>query len=463
LLILGAIFLSAVFSGCSQKDDIITPIERSVLTLNPQNLPTPPTGLIYELWISKETVIDTAFDLAQATSLGRFSYISSDSVKSFLDADGSPRDAVFDLGGDFRTYRSIFMGLHRKIDPVGTKPGAIMLIAYIPGSVDIPIRMIFPQHDSLWQATCRFNLEGVSDNNRGTNDAHGLWFSSYRSTVMDMPDTTALTVDSALLDTIENQDSLLVPYPYTVTNIQVETKRIIFPNDSLLLGIDSFMHTRVLYDLIYKADSTPPHVKRRLRFDFTTSPHPATLDIFSQDEFGLPVVSEWGWKYAGWALTPHVSPSAKVGGLTPPAWNYQTYYKNWIPGNTGGMIPTGTFADINEPDDANPFVLNSYVPPFPGEDFLNSTTLTDSLGVGDVNLMPTGSGNVGSILITLEPQNRSVTKSNFPLIAFLGTLPNSTDSVTRPAVGFNMVNGTSTLLGNQVFSFPIVTVDIKRY
>ncbi len=475
LLIFGTTLLAALFIGCTQKDDIVTPVSQSVLALNPQNLPTPPSGMVYELWISKETVRGTDFDLAQAVSLGRFSYVSNDSVRTFLDAAGSPRDSVFKLSGDFQSFRSVFVGLHRTADAAGTAPGAIMLIAYIPSSTDIPIRMVFPQADSLWQATCRYNLEGVSDNNRGTNDAHGVWFSSYRTVSFQFPDTTAIVIDSSALDTIKpiictgstdtcNIDSLKAEYPYSVSNYHVETKRVIFPNDSLILGIDSFMHTGVRFTLIRKADSSYPYTRRKLTYSSVAiTPRTLALDIFSQDEFGLPIVSEWGWKYAGWALTPHILPSAQVGAFTPPAWPYETYNGTWIGGGNGGMIPTGTFANINAPDDANPFSLNDYLPPFPGEDFLNAGSLTDSLGVTDVNLMPTSNGNVGSILVSLEPDNRLTTKTNFPLIAFVGKLPVRTDSIGFASVAFNMINGTSTLLGNQAYSFPIITVDVKRY
>lgn len=473
LLFFCAVITSIVLVGCSQTDDVVSRVERSVLTLDAQNLPTPPAGLIYELWISKETVVDTAFDLSQATSLGRFSYVSNDSVRTFLDEAGTPRSAVFDLSSDFQTYRSVFVGLHRTDDDAGTRPGAIMLIAYIPGALDVPIRMVFPQHDSLWQSTCRFNLEGVTDRNRNLNDARGVWFSSYRWAVLNMPDTIGMEVtDSVSLDTIRpitignppdttNMDSLKAPYLYTVRNIRQETRRIIFPDDSMIL-IDSFMHTSMVYDRIYRADSTYPYTKRRLGLRFDAVPNSVTLDIFSQDDFGLPVVTEWGWKYAGWALTPHVAPSSKVGPLTPPAWPIKTYYRDWIQASAGGMIPTGTFGDVRARDDANPFALGSYLPPYPGEDFLNSTVLNDSLGVSSINLMPTTSGNVGSILVTLEPNNRLDTKTNFPLIAFLGSLPDRIDSVVMQSVGFNMMNATS-LLGNQVNSFPIITVKIERY
>ena len=477
LLIICTVVISCVFFGCTQKNDIITPIERSVLTLNPQNLPTPPAGLIYELWISKETVVDTAFDLSQATSLGRFSYISNDSIKTFTDDSGSVRTAVFNLSADFQTYRSVFVGLHRTTDAAGIRPGAIMLIAYIPGALDVPIRMVFPQHDSLWESTCLFNLEGISDRDRSQNDGRGIWFSSYRSSVLSMPDTTALTVDSSRTVTIEpiiggnppdtlNDSILKAQYLVAVQNVRAETRRVTFPNDTMIL-IDSFMHTGIKFDKIFRADSSYPYTKRVLTFTYTTAPKSVTLDIFSQDELGLPVVSEWGWKYAGWALTPHVVPNARIGALTPPTWPLKTYDRPWISGSDSGwLIPTGTFSDINAPDDANPFALGSYLPPFPGEDFLNSATMTDSLGIGSLNLMPTTSGNKGSILITMEPNNRLATNTNFPLIAFIGPLPDRRDSLSAPlgaSIHFNMLNATSTLLGNQVNSFPMIVVKIERF
>ncbi len=474
LLIFGTVMFAGMMIGCNQKDDVVTPISRSVLTLEPQNLPTPPAGMIYELWVSTGTVADTNFDMSLAVSLGRFSYISNDSVKSFLKEDGSPRNGEFDLAGDFAAYRSVFVGLHLETDAPGTRPGAIMLIAYIPSTPDIPVRMIFPQADSLWNATCRFNLEAVSDNIRGQNDAHGVWFSTYRVSSTSFPDTIALTVDSSQLDTIKpiictgstdtcNLDSLKKAYPYSITNIHAVTERVVFPNDSLILGVDSFMHTRIEYTQFDKADLSYPYIKRRLRFNYTTAPRTMTVDIFSQDDFGLPIVTEWGWKYAGWAMTPYVSSGPKIGALTPPAWPYKTYFKDWLPGNSGGLIPTGTFGDIHAADDQNPFTLNSYVPPFPGEDFLNATAMNDSLGIGSVNLMPTSTGNVGTIFVSLEPKNRLVTNTNFPLLAFVGSVPNDTVTATASAVALNMVNSTSTLLGNQVYSFPIVTVNVKRF
>ncbi|MBI5265804.1 MAG: hypothetical protein HY851_01090, partial [candidate division Zixibacteria bacterium] len=154
--------LLLILTGCSQREDILTSIKRSELTLEPANLPSPPNGLVYELWASKQTVADTAFDMGQTISLGRFSYLKNDTINTFLDTNGALRSAVFAMDGDFRTYRSIFVSLQRRDDPAGTRPGAIMLIAYVPGLPDIPIKMLFPQADSLWDATCRFILEAIS-------------------------------------------------------------------------------------------------------------------------------------------------------------------------------------------------------------------------------------------------------------------------------------------------------------
>jgi hypothetical protein len=468
-----ALFL-LILGGCTQRDDIVTTIKRSELTLEPANLPAPPGGLVYELWISEQTVTDTAFDMGQAISLGRFSYIEDDTLVSFLDTNGSPRSAMFSMDGDFRTYRSVFVSLQRRTDPAGTRPGAIMLIAWVPGLPDIPIKMLFPQADSLWTATCRFNLEGISDNNRDAGDGRGVWFASYRTEVLQYPDTNSLTVDTTALDTMKpyycgtppaicNLESLTREYDYSITNIRDTEVRIRFPNDTLILNRDSFMHTKILFDVIKKKDTIPPYVRRRLKFTYGISADSLKLDIFSQDNFGLPVVSEWGWKYCGWVASPNIPISDSIGTFTPPAWKTKTYFKDWLPGIDSGVLSTGTFADIGKPDDdGNPFALNTYLPPFPGEDFLNTAALQSKLGVSSVTVLPTATNNIGTVFVSCEPVNRLTTKSNFPLIAFSGRLPTDA-SYAAARVSYSMVNATSTLMGNDVYTFPVITVKVQRY
>lgn len=465
--------------GCSQREDIVTPISRSELTLQATSLPSPPSGLMYELWISGESVVDTGFDLNQARSLGRFSYINNDSINSFLDTNGKPRSATFEMQGDFRSYRSVFVSLQRADDPAGTRPGAIMLIAYIPGLLDIPIKMLFPQADSLWMATCRYNMEGISDRNRAAGDGHGIWFASYRSVIDTIPDTVGLTVDSSRIDTMKpvicgtppdtcNKADLQALYPSSIKNVRTETVRLTFPNDTLILDVDSFMHTHIVFDVNYRKDTTYPYTKKRLIFNYSDTgfviPRVAILDIFTQDNFALPIISEWGWKYGGWVVSGQLPINGSIGSLTPPAWRYNTAYRNWLPGSNGGLISTGTFDNINGPDDdGNPYALNTYLPPFPGEDFLNTSALQSGLGIDSVNLTPAATGNSGTVFISVEPKNRLVTNTNFPLIPFVSEIPRRLDSITKSTVLVPMINSTSTLLGNEVYTFPMVEVKVKRF
>ena len=466
-----ALFL-LILGGCTQREDIVTSIKRSELTLAPANLPTPPAGLVYELWISKQTVIDTVIEMDQTLSLGRFSYIRNDTLNSFLDTNDVPRSPVFEMDGDFRACRTLFVSVQRRSDAAGTRPGPIMLVAYVPSQSDIPIKLLFPQADSLWTATCRYNFEGISDNNHNAGDGSGIWFSIYRTEVMSYPDTTALVVDTTALDTMRpescgtprvicNLESLTREYPYSITNIHQARVRILFPNDTLILGVDSFMHTKILYDVITKKDTTPPYTRRRLKFNYTTSPNSVSLDVFSQDNFGLPVVTEWGWKYCGWVASPTIAVNDSIGRMSPPAWQYKNYYQSWLRGIDSGVLSTGTFANIDAPDDdGNPFSLNNYLPPFPGEDFLNTTELQTKLGISSVNVLPLPNSNPLTVFVSLEPSNRITTKSNFPLIPFYGTYPFTTgygDSA------YTMHNATSTLMGNTVDAFPIVSVSVKRY
>ncbi|MBI5265676.1 MAG: hypothetical protein HY851_00435, partial [candidate division Zixibacteria bacterium] len=299
-------------------------------------------------------------------------------------------------------------------------------------------------------------------------------FASYRTVVMNFPDTTGLTVDTTALDTMKpyycgnppticNIESLTREYPYSITNIRTETVRILFPNDTLILNRDSFMHTRVLYDVISRKDTTLPYTKRRLKFTYATEANSVQLDIFSQDDFGLPIISEWGWKYCGWLASPNISTGDSIYPMTPTAWKSKTYYRDWLPGTDSGIVSTGTFSNIGGPDDdGNPFALNSYLPPFPGEDFLNTTELQNKLGISSLTVLPTPTNNLGTVFISCEPANRLTTKTNFPLVAFSGSLPTD-NSYSANSVGFSMVNATSTLMGNEVHVFPSVIVKVARY
>jgi hypothetical protein len=253
------------------------------------------------------------------------------------------------------------------------------------------------------------------------------------------------------------------------------------------------MHTRVIFEVDSLIDSTDPFTKRVFSFDYSVRNHltdPSRIvvyDIFTQDEFDLPDHSAYGWKYEGWVVSPYI-PKNVTGEFTPPVWTYKTGSRNWIPGDTGGVVSTGTFTRIDLPDDSDPFTLLAFAgeipivdsltgdttwvtkykrPRFPGEDFLNTDSLTARYGVNEIDLMPGAfSGSIeGTVFISLEPANRLTTSTNFPLIAFTGEVPRSFADLAgnpQPYV-VNMINKSGSVIGQIASGFPEIRVQFQRF
>jgi len=519
-----AIFSVVIFLSCEQPDDVITAVSQSVLHLTSERVPELPVGMVYELWVSKDPAATTDISITsdRITSLGKFSYVASDTLVAFLNSDGSLRadSNRFVLEDDLFSYRSLFVSVEVSNDPDPSRPGPIMLIGNIVQRDDIMPVLNFPFSEDLWRSTVRYNLEAVSDNNRNANDAEGIWFSSYRTTEDTIPDTFALSVTfqeveivpeidttiTMIIDTLTppdtiidtvidtlNKDSLYARRPFDILNIDTSVVKIIYGPDTLLLGIDSFMHTRVIFEVDSLIDSTDPFTKRVFSFDYSVRNHltdPSRIvvyDIFTQDEFDLPDHSAYGWKYEGWVVSPYI-PKNVTGEFTPPVWTYKTGSRNWIPGDTGGVVSTGTFTRIDLPDDNDPFTLLAFAgeipivdsltgdttwvtkykrPRYPGEDFLNTDSLTARYGLTEIDLMPGAfSGSIeGTVFISLEPANRLTTSTNFPLIAFTGEVPRSFADLAgnpQPYV-VNMINKSGSVIGQIASGFPEIRVQFQRF
>jgi hypothetical protein len=204
------------------------------------------------------------------------------------------------------------------------------------------------------------------------------------------------------------------------------------------------------------------------------------LDIFTQDQYGMPDVSAYGFHYKGWVVSPEVPVGA--GEFTPPGYRYKSPSKNWIPGDEGGLLTTGTFTKVDEADDGNPFTLPLIEgiynggadtvmkwPNYPGEDFLDGNALSAATGgavTSPVDLMPETVGNIGTVFITLEPDNLLDTTTNFPLLAFIGSLPSARSLIARPGferpVQITMLNTTGTVPGSLLGGFPEIRVSVER-
>jgi len=481
-----SIFLIGSLWSCSQPNDIETPVARTELNLSVDRLPEPPTGMIYQLWAINGDANAAPILPANAVSLGRFSYEQSDTAVGFRDVSGQPRSSMFILNDDLFDYSNVVVSVER-ISDAPAVPSNIMLVDRITGLLDIPIRLNFPLSDDLWSAIVRYNMEAVSDNNRSSGDGSGVWFSSYRSTTDTLPDTLNMTPTFVLTEIIPeisivtgetlNIDSLTAPYPWDITNITADTSKLVFSQDTIILGIDSFLHTAVTFGINSLADTSYPYEFRKFNFSYATIFKTVDLDIFTQDKFALPDLTSFGWEYKGWVVSPQIS--AAAGTLTPPGWRFKLLNKNWIPGDTGGILTTGTFALIDQPDDGNPFSLPLIEsingidttfkhPNYPGEDFLNGAALSAATGgavTAPVNLVPNNTGNIGTIFITIEPVNNIDTTSNFPLLAFIGAVPSSRSTISagfNTTIQVNMNNVTQTVF-NDVIGFPEIIVSLSRF
>ncbi|MBD3402115.1 hypothetical protein GF420_04415 [candidate division GN15 bacterium] len=488
-----AILIGVAVWGCEQADDISTGIANTDLYLAAERMPSTPPGMIYELWVASAS--DTI-------SLGKFGY-DAERLR-FLDLGGNvrPDSNKFTVDDDIMAYSEMFVSIETATDPLPGSPGPIMLRDAVTMPGDNPIELIFPtKGDSLGNAVARYCLESTSDDNRD-NDGSALWFANYRAVVDSTPDTTSVVVSAdnqrraflvldTLVDTVVDdtqtppdttfdtsldsiflagnfqdtipEEQVFVPVPWEVTNIRTDSVLRTFGPDTLTLGTDSVYHVFVRFDIVEIIDSVPPYEFRTFRFNYDgIVPKTVNLDIFSQDDFDLPDYSDMGWRYKGWVLTPYLSDQVPTR-VTLPAWYTVEALQRYLPNADGALLTTGAFTDISQPDMSNPFAVGPKLPPFPGEDFLKTSELQATYGVTDVNLMPFGSGNEGTVFITLEPENYVSDSTNFPLFVLVGELPSDRSVITADLVSITLQNGTRTAPVGDLIGFPKITVSMERF
>ena len=450
LLILAALVAATtVYWGCSQPADVLAPVSTSQVTLNPQLLPTNFPGMHYQLWVSNSQ---------NTVSLGRFAYDNFN--KRFLEVNGSLRadSNLFTLDDNIFKYSKLFVSIEEDNDPKPSSPDVIMLIDDVTLPSDISVDLVFPLSDILWEATARFNMETTSDSDRSALDGYGIWFASYQQLNDSVRDT--LSLDSFWVDTTYEifQRDTVIRNLINISNISSDTITRIF-------GVDSFSHAVIRFDQSVQTDSadagdsilvTVPNfiytVGSLFAFDF---------DEFTQDSFALPDYSSYGWNYKGWVVSPTVKPLA-IGSVTLPAWPPNKPFDSLMPGvcDTCGLLTTGTFSKINQPDNSNPYVAGPRLPQFPGEDFI--ANLPGGMTTGNWGgLVPLNNGNSGTVFISLEPTNFVTDTTNFPLIAFMSDVPSRRSIIDSSVVIINMLNRTQT--NDPFIGFPRIRVDIKTF
>jgi len=403
-----------VFWGCDQPEDVLTPISRTNIWLSPSKLPTNPEGTVYELWVANAT--DTV-------PLAKFGYDFS--LGRFLEADGSVRADTnrFYLGYDLFEFTNILVSVEPVPDNNTNSPASILLMDV---TTDETIKLKFPMIDSLWQSTMWYSMETPSDGLDSITDGCALWFCTYTEHAEAFNDT--LGIDSIWVDTFwEEEGEGPEPGDTVIVKIGIDPASIITKDTVITLGLDTYTQRVVRKTELLDTLVDAPYFTTFLGVEYEVVEGEVSWDDFNQgdenEEFALPSLLEYGWKFKGWVVSPYIEPDAVNARITLPAW---PVIGNEFDETDGAMLTTGAFADCRFADDANPYVASPRVPAFPGEDFLENLPG----GISRVNLVPNQNGNSGRVFVSLEPIYCSRDTTNFPLILFLDELPNSRDDVT---------------------------------
>ena len=458
LLALAAAALTFYF-GCSQPEDIVTPVTTSVLTLNPSKLPSLPNGMVYELWAARS---------GDTVSLGRFGYDQTNRV--FLNESGQvrPEGGSFRVGGDVLAYDWIFMSVENAgaADTDLKAPANCLLRDRATNPRDNQVALVLPYSDSIFYSTCYFCLSTPSDRDRDTNNMDaGLWFCQYQLEQVNRD--VRIGLDSVTYQQkVYPQESIgvVIYTDYTIDpENPLETLQLNYSFDTL-----EIIQARVTIDSVIISD--PPETVMVANPYWQLGERIDTLfDNFTQgtEGFGMVDYSEFGLQYRGWVMAQAVeAQNASVGTFTPPVWYRDNLFNvvRWAEG--GGLISTGAFGSVEDFDLGNPHSASTRVPPYPGEDFL--VDLPHG-AAGPLNLIAKGELRYypGDVFISLEPWNYKDTTTNFPLILYTGFLPfgakgelypdTTSDS---PIQYFVMRNLTSP---DADIGMPKVIVDIDRF
>ena len=425
-------------SGCVQPDDVVTPNTKAQLTLVPERLPTNPPNTVYQLW---------AANSSDTISLGRFKFDFK--LKKFMETNDTPRaeNGKFYLDENINNYTHLLVSVEEATD-LDNSPSAIMMSDAIANPT---VRLVFPLSKDLTAATMRYNMKSTSDgdSDETSNDGRSIWFAIFDDRTRFVQDT--LGIDSFVVE--NGQDFITDPTP-VVNVIGIDTNTIVIQDTAIQIGLDTVMQSIVRYSPILRYD-TVDYYNTTMNVYYQVGPiDTIEYDFFSQDDYALPDYTAYGWKYKGWVVS-DVIDSTAVGTITLPAWEFYTTYLNE---SSGGLLTTGVFRNIEQPDSLNPYVNVTYknpprVPPFPGEDFLTNLP-------GGLASIPNLGNQRGHVFVSLEP-NFYDDSTNFPLIVFSGDLPGTSNLGNLSQHAFTLDGLMFT--NNDFIGFPAIIVKITEY
>jgi hypothetical protein len=504
LLLALLIAILALLGGCSQPDDVLAPVASTQVILTPSRLPSPPAGMIYELWMTKNT--------GEYFSLGKFNWDSK--LYRFSDISGNRIDSTWTVDFDALNYDKIAVTIEEYPDSYPDSMGPIMLAdtIRIPGQ-DVT-KMVFPI--DLWLGQAGFCITTPTDKNSYSNRASGLWFALYVFDSVLYADTVDIKLDLTVgakrplyLDTTWDSSGITpVIVKIDTTNLAelaltTDTLRITNEgrdtNFNYIIHLDTFMHITCTYDFVaYPVNITPDTVTiidtlyllthtggvdiPVTKIDTILIPpfwnyshtrnfspiinHIDTLDYFlSNYSEEVPNLNGTKWHYKGWIVSPYLLPTTSFGSLTKPCW-LDGIIDYWINSSNSGIITTGSFKSFDAADDDNPYSLLGRVPSFPGEDFI--ANLPNGGGPGSIYFADPANptfANPGTVIVTLEPDNYNNDSTNFPLILFTNefSIPsyNAIADNAPHTSDYRLKNWASAVDGNTV-GFPSIKVTLIR-
>jgi len=325
-----------------------------------------------------------------------------------------------------------------------------MLIDEIQDPFDDPLMMVFPHMDTLIDSWAFYHMKAVSDDDSWgdtstTTNGAAVWFNTVFFDTGYVQDTVSLDsfhIDSIWRDDLGDNDcveSIVEVLPEPLTQVP------------RIFGVDTVMQTVVPYSFeTYLAcvdSGAPPYLTTNVTLYWIVGAydsegvwredHVMTVPFDDHRQLGAywKDLTSYGWKYRGWVVSSVINDvNAGIGVISPPAWtDYNTDHDSIIRGIDGGLLSTGTFVSLDEPDEGNPYCGSQHgVPPFPGEDFLHVPGATTS----EVQLVPGGGVSTGTIFIAMHPTNAVTDTTNFPLIVCTAELPADREQVTAFNQGY---------------------------
>ena len=481
--------------GCSDTDPVLSSFTDSSITLSPSRLPSPPNGMIYELWAVK--VDDQTGLLFDLISIGVFDW--DQELYVMRDASGVKRSRVFEKNLNILKYDILFVSIEQIAD-IGT-PGPIMLADIIAAPEDkaqLQLDSPFP-FDQF--TTGVVSVVSPSDALNPSTETSGVWFSFYSRGARTVTDTLQIVKiktgangpQQISRDSLKDDTTFTTLDTLGIDSVSATTYRTFSS-----YGLDTFVINTVVpwwhTELINKTGSTLTYifgdaihidtVAYESDKDYVFSSNYTTgasstdsIDIFTTGFQFLPSLTGSGWHYKGWVLGPQTA----TGPAKFVRMNFgENFEFNWE--KKGRLLlPTGVFHDtlidslqidvdtfIFGPDtiiqpvytyshengyhnpgdgESHPFLDDSRtrVPPFPGEDFLStsfSTRFSINPSPGSPLSFANSATDTAIAFITFEPDNYTDTSKNFPLVILAREL---VIGGTGTLWGLPMINQTGTV------------------